>query len=414
VLRPHLNLDPEEVFTPGKLPLKDTNVYAKRHDAEASLKSRLRQGFVPLIYGEFGVGKTSMVRRLLGDSKTIIYIPTASGKTMTSIFEIALERLDYEITTKHTDGRDVGGSGGLNVGVARADASATVKHVSERQLLVQTPTDQKVLELLARTSITVIIDEMHRASAKFRAEIADFIKAVNGMSRDFPKIVLVGTTSDPELLVSRDPGIDRIVKEIQVKPLTRDEAEYIIRQGFKKLGIRIGGELVDKIVRTAAGAPNIVQALCLDMADSAKRNNQNFVMPNDFSTAINVYVSQAHNQRLFERYMRAIETTGPKRYRKRILHAMAKLERDLVPLEDIRSGVSAQLGEDVPSESLSGPLKDLKDDKYGKLLKDVERREGDRVYNLSRFSDPTMKYFIRFLEELENQDLIPNQSGRLV
>jgi GTPase SAR1 family protein len=369
---------------------------------------------VPLIYGEFGVGKTSMVRRLLGDSRSVLYVPTASGKTMTSIFGIALERLDYETTTKHTEGREVGGSGGLDVIVAKAGASATVRHESERQLVVQTPTDQKVLEVLARAGITLIVDEMHRATARFRDEIADFIKAANGMSQDFPKVVLVGTTSDPELLVSRDPGIDRIVKEIQVRPLTRDEAEYIIRQGFKKLGILISGELVDKIVRTAAGAPNIVQSLCLDMADASKRNNRTFVLSGDFSTAINGYVSQAHNQRLVERYMRAIETTGAKRYRKQILHAMAKLEKDLVPLDDIRAGVSAQLGEDVPSESLSGPLKDLKDDRYGKLLKDVDRKEGDRVFNLSRFSDPTMKYFIRFLEELEKQDLMPKQSGRLL
>ncbi len=407
-------LEPEDVFTPGRPPLKDTNVYAKRHEAESSLRARLRQGFVPLIYGEFGVGKTTMVRRVIGDAKTTLYIPTASGKTMTGIFASALERLDYETTTKRSEGRDVSGSGGLDVVVAKAGASATVRRSSETQLVVQTPTDQKVLEILAKAAMTVIIDEMHKGSAKFRGEVADFIKAVNGISRDFPRIVLVGTTSDPEQLVSRDPGIDRIVKEIQVRPITRDEAEYIIRQGFKKLGMNIPGELVDRIVRTAAGAPSIVQALCLDMADSAKGGNRNFVVPTDFSTAITGYVSQAHNQRLVERYMRGIETTGAKRYRKQILHAMASLEKDLVPLEDIRRGVSAQLREDVPSESLSGPLKDLKDERYGKLLKDVERKEGDRVHNLSRFSDPTMKYFIRFLAELEHEDLLPKQSALVV
>ncbi len=191
-------LEPEDVFTPGRPPLKDTNVYAKRHEAESSLRARLRQGFVPLIYGEFGVGKTTMVRRVIGDAKTTLYIPTASGKTMTGIFASALERLDYETTTKRSEGRDVSGSGGLDVVVAKAGASATVRRSSETQLVVQTPTDQKVLEILAKAAMTVIIDEMHKGSAKFRGEVADFIKAVNGISRDFPRIVLVGTTSDPE------------------------------------------------------------------------------------------------------------------------------------------------------------------------------------------------------------------------
>lgn len=414
MLRSRLRLSPEEVFTPGRPPLKDTNVYAKRHEAEASLKSRLRQGFVPLIYGEFGVGKTSMVRRQLSDTKSILYIATASGKTMASIFSSALERLDYEIVSKQAESREAGATGGLDVVIAKVGASGKASRTTERQLVVQAPTDQRMVEVLARANMTLIIDEMHRASNKFRAEMADFIKAVNGMARDYPQIVLIGTTSDPELLVSRDPGIDRIVKEIQVRPLTREEAEFIIRPGFKRLGINIPGELVDKIVRTAAGAPSIVQALCLDMADSAQRSNRTFIVADDFSSAIGGYVSQSHNQRLIERYMRAIETTGAKRYRKRILHAMANLEKDLVTLEDIRSGVSRQLAEDVPSESLSGPLKDLKDDRYGKLLKDVERKEGDRVYNLSRFTDPTMKYFIRFLGELERQDLMPGRTGSLV
>lgn len=77
-------------------------------------------------------------------------------------------------------------------------------------------------------------------------------------------------------------------------------------------------------------------------------------------------------------------------------------------MEDIRTSVSGALGEDVPSQSLSGPLGALKSPDYGRILQDVERAvSGDRVHNLTTFTDPMMKSFVRFMGNLDKTALMP-------
>jgi polynucleotide 5'-kinase involved in rRNA processing len=60
-------LIPKTVFTPGKLPIEPGNVYSNRLDAERFFNKALDRSLVPLVYGEYGVGKTSLARYLLLD-----------------------------------------------------------------------------------------------------------------------------------------------------------------------------------------------------------------------------------------------------------------------------------------------------------------------------------------------------------
>jgi hypothetical protein len=96
--------------------------------------------------------------------------------------------------------------------------------------------------------------------------------------------------------------------------------------------------------------------------------------------------------------MSAVENKGEKRYRKRILNAMAQCEDEYVTMEQIRATVSAELGEDVPSTALSGPLRELKEPKFGPVLQDVSRPDASgRLANYTVFVDPTLKAFVRLL-----------------
>lgn len=80
-------------------------------------------------------------------------------------------------------------------------------------------------------------------------------------------------------------------------------------------------------------------------------------------------------------------------------------------MDDIRTWVSANLGEDTPSTALSGPLRALKEPEYGAILQDVERFVGgNRVHNLTAFTDPMMKSFVRFMGNVDNTSLMPSPS----
>lgn len=118
------------------------------------------------------------------------------------------------------------------------------------------------------------------------------------------------------------------------------------------------------------------------------------VGPPNLVAAIHRYT---HSQQvaLTRQYARAIERQGEFRYRKQILRAMAESPNDDVATEEVSERVSTQLGRAVIASSLSGPLRQLKEGN-NPILRDVIRDES-REHALTRFENPVMKSYIRFL-----------------
>src|SRR5687767_14726169 len=94
-------LEPKDVFTPGRPPLDDSNVYAPRGVHEKDFAQALSRSLIPVVFGDFGVGKTSMARHiLLADDRQdkLVNIESAAGKTFSDILAAILEHVGYEVT----------------------------------------------------------------------------------------------------------------------------------------------------------------------------------------------------------------------------------------------------------------------------------------------------------------------------
>lgn len=388
-------------------------MYVNREAAERSLKKYIQRRQVPVVWGEFGVGKTTLVQRYFhGESEkgSLVYIASVSGLGLPDIFSTILEHLHYSVTVESTTAEVVSAEGGFDVKIIKASAGGEVSDSRTRRMVITSPTDTAINDLVREAGLTVVLDEMHKASEELRTAVADWIKATRAGSPGF-QLVLVGTSTDAGRLVASDPGIDRYVKEMPVDLMSPGEARYIIEEGFRRLGLDVAEELRERVVTSAAGAPTIIQALCLDSAESAIEARRSEVIEDDLQRAVDAYLKE-NGGRLADHYYRAIETTGPRRYRKQVLQAVATATNDYATMEDIRLGVSASLGVDVPSSSLSGPLRDLKTPEYGSILKDVDRDvSGARIHNLTAFTDPMMKSFVRFMNNLDHTNLAPVTDG---
>lgn len=346
----------------------------------------------------------------------LVHILSPAGKNLDDVAKVIPETLEYVVEvggeTSVVRSMEAGGEIGVFSTLrARFVGRKEDQQTRRTELVVTNPTDQGLLEVMAEREVILVIDEMHKAPEGFRLQLADLIKSASNLGGGFPRIVVLGTTLDASRLVERDEGIDRLITEIRVRPMTDEEAETVVRVGMASLGIEIADEQVERIVRTAAGAPALVQEICLDVAERA-HGDERPVRDDDIDEAIRLFLlnSQA---RLTAKYMSAIETTGPRRYRKQILRAMAESSSDLVTMDELCKSVSGYLGEEVPSTTLSGPLRELKHVSHGKILMDVERPAGEgRVFNLTAFNDPRMKAFIRAMNAVEEQGLLP--SGRAV
>jgi len=410
-------LKPSEVFTPNEAPLRESNVYAARAEAEEGLRRAVSRKKVPVVYGEYGVGKTTLVRKYFQSeeqSDRLVRILTPADKSFSEVPRIALEALNYSVavSTEQSSGATVEGS--VEAGVfgtlkAKIRGQTDERTQTTSELVVTEPTDHGLIRILSEGQIIIAIDEMHKASDAFRRQLAELIKAVSTYGAGYPQIVVLGTTDDARNLVEQDPGIDRVIQEVRVNPMTDSEAEFVVRDGMEKLGLSISDGLVEKIIRTAAGAPALLQEICLDIAELAVGDNRAEVTDADLEQAVNTFLLSSE-KRLTGLYMAAIETTGPHRYRKQILRAMAESGNDFVTMDELTKRVSEYVNTEVPSSRLSGPLRELKQEAHGEILRDVPRpaaAEG-RVYNLTAFRDPRMKAFIRVMHAVEEQGNLPH------
>ncbi len=84
-----------------------TNVYAARGDAEALFKKTLNRGLIPVVFGEYGVGKTSMTRyelRQKDQANRLVNIESVADKSFEDVFARCLEMLGYKVKTKQVEG----------------------------------------------------------------------------------------------------------------------------------------------------------------------------------------------------------------------------------------------------------------------------------------------------------------------
>jgi len=406
--------EPHEVFTPTRAPLKSTNVYVSRGDAEDELASAVQQGYTSVIFGEFGVGKTSLALVHFKEEareERLVHYTNPENKTLDDVYKQALEQLGYSVEVTRTNAAENSAGATIEGGLwATIKAKATVGTKSTStvtgELVVKSPTDSGILNLLTEQRVVLLIDELHRASSEFKADLVRLIKSLSDRANDFPVLAIAGTSTQPEQLVQMDEGIDRLLREVPIRPLANSESREIVETGYARLSIDISDELRDRIVQTAAGAPSLLHALCLEAAIRSRKRGDGLLDESDVDGAIREVVKRTYH-RLTERYMKATNTMGVKRYRARILRACAESDSDFITMEMLVSKVSEYVGEEVSRTRLSEPLRQLKSDAFGSILSDVQRADGEgRHYNLTVFSDPQMKAYVRFMTVVDEQGLL--------
>jgi len=250
-----MNPKPEEVFVPGKFPIHQHNIYASRGQPEDDLNTSLERGFVPLIFGSYGVGKSSLAMHCAEpwrENNKLVYVQSAYQKTLSDVFERVLEHVGYEVTVEKSSSSESTVEGQVSSSISaglfqtlkaklksRVSSSESSAAQEVKQLAVKSPSDARILDICEEHDILLVIDELHRATDLFRRNLSAFIKAyINNNCKNF-KICLLGTENDASELVISDPGVGRTLEEILVEPMSNREAIKIIEPGMRKLNIKI-------------------------------------------------------------------------------------------------------------------------------------------------------------------------------
>src|SRR5690242_12158968 len=261
-------LSSAEVFTPTSYP---THTYVQRDDLhhERLLREWTRSSnMIASISGPSKAGKTVLVQRVVGEGN-LITVSGASVRTPDQLWERVLDwygephstvatRADSTTQTKGSDrGGQIGIAGiGANTRATSQDASGvieTTQATAHRRGLPQ------VVQELANTKYTVLLDDFHYVPQGIQGEVAQQIKDAAGRG---VRICVASVPHRADNVVRALPELRGRVLAIDIDYWSRKDLLEIPRLGCEHLGVHVDAPSLTMFATEAAGSPQLMQSIC--------------------------------------------------------------------------------------------------------------------------------------------------------
>jgi Cdc6-like AAA superfamily ATPase len=370
-----------EAFRPAA-PIDRRGLFSGRADEIAELFSVVAQpGQHAVIYGERGVGKTSLVTvvaEMLGGSGVMTVRATCdSSDDFSSVWRKALSEISVSRTSQAV---------GFGSGVTESSLSGAALLGSGDV----TPHD--VLRALGsvsqETKLAVVVDEFDRlgsSGGQARALFADTIKTLS--DRVLPAtVVVVGVADDVGELIREHRSVERALVQIRMPRMSRDELAEIALRGVASARMTIGKASVARITALSQGLPHYTHLLTQLAAQSALNDRRADIGVRQVDAAVSRAIDRAQ-QSVTEAYYRA--TSGDGDARRRVLLACALAEED-----DFGFFSANDLGE--PLERIGGEGGESLEDDLLELARSeaVLQRRREAGADRYRFVNPLLQPYV--------------------
>lgn len=374
------------VFTPAT-PVSENALFAGRMTELRRVLDTINQrGRHSIIFGERGVGKTSLASvissRLTTPSGKVLAprINCDSCDSYTSLWKKVFSQIDLIQKSPA-------------LGFQMTMFQETVRAADVISDNAGPDEVRRMLTLLSTAGMLIIVfDEFDRImDIATRRMMADTIKALS--DHDVPvTLVIVGVADSVDDLLSQHESIERAIIQTKMPPMSNSEVEQIIDKGLERLQMTIEPGLKSEIAMMCQGFPHYAHALglysvraCLDR-DALKVNRD------DVDAAIKSALLDV-DQTIRSIYDRAVFSP-----QKDTLHAQVLLACALAKTGEfgyftasaIRWPLSAITGKSYDIPGFSRHLKDFSEESRGKIL----QKEGVTRKFRFRFRNPLMKPLI--------------------
>jgi Cdc6-like AAA superfamily ATPase len=299
VERQRLSLEVGGVFTPAT-PVNEEALFAGRWKQVTKVIDAIRQtGQHAIIYGERGVGKTSLANVLsakLRAPSTKIIAPRVNCDSLDGFKTLWMKIFsEMELIRK--------------IPVAGMTADHILESVSASEALGEdaSPDDvRKLLTLMASKGLVIIIiDEFDRLVDQIaRRAVADTIKALSDYAVE-ATLVLIGVGDTVDNLIADHQSIERALVQIPMPRMSSQEIREILQKGMERLGMAMIDDAKNEICILAQGLPHYAHLLGLHATRQAIEQDELTVTCDHIQEAVKAAVDNAQ-QSLRSAYRQAV------------------------------------------------------------------------------------------------------------
>jgi Cdc6-like AAA superfamily ATPase len=383
-----------DVFTPH-IPVDEISHFFGREDEATRLVSVINSpGQHILLYGDRGVGKTSLAKTtckvILQKIQRGHFFEKRcdSGDTFSSIFEEPLKKSGIDLSFKEeTKTHNQGSGAAISAALIKADLSSKQETKTTSSANFKPDSPSWVANQLKSLSGIMLIDEADAIELdKDKKKIAELIKLLSDYNSNF-KLVIVGIATTGEELTAGHPSVERCLKEVALQRMCDDDLRKIILNGMQSLSLRPDADVVNKIVDISAGYPHFTHLISLKCGEAAIIKQNKHVTMDVLKLALNEAVKDSEGalQRMLETTLRVLNT--PQEYKLLLLTA-AYCNTPEFRSAELRDKLKSKFSVDVDSKSLSRRLTKLtKGDEITILYKPAR--------GCFQFTDPRMPSFLK-------------------
>ncbi|WP_156410266.1 hypothetical protein [Bosea sp. Root381] len=265
----------EKVFTPNDTP---TITYVDR--AEHQLQQTLSDYYkipnvIVSVSGPSKSGKTVLIKKVVNE-ESLITISGSGIESGDNIWDRVLNWMGApsETTSSTTKGFEVGGevegSGGIKLPfIADFEAKAQLSGTHSREKETGKTFGRSGLEQVAReiagSDYVVFIDDFHYIRPEIQEEVGKQLKsaAERGI-----KIFTASVPHRSDDVVRSNPELRGRVAALDIGYWSQNELALISRRGFHELNIDLSPEIERTFATEAAGSPQLMQSICLNLCYS--------------------------------------------------------------------------------------------------------------------------------------------------
>lgn len=382
------------VFSPISPIKRKDFFFGRRTQLEHVVDAINEVGQHAILYGERGVGKTSLAN-IMYDSYTNLY-PVKITCNREDEFITIWNRAFTELKSART-------TSGTTFSESEIKNIDKVKAELNNGQIVTPALVESLMRQLKGAKFLYIFDEFDNIrTKKIRSSFADLIKSLSDNVENVT-IVLVGIGDDVEELVGSHRSLERCLKQIKMPRMSEDEAGAIIDNGLNQLDIKIYKTVRQSIIEFSSGFPHYIHLLCKYGAKEIIENGKKEFNNAYLQIAIKNGIDNTSGH-LRSSYQKAIVDSNNKSKWEDIVYSCANANTDMFncfSTKDVLNEYNKAIDKKAKNGNITYNLNKLCDKERGEILSKL----GKGVNTRYRFINPMMRAFVKLKANINKTNI---------